>query len=115
MDRGQNRTFVAIGSVAAILLLLGAFLLVWLVPRGSGVGNANVGGQSGSGSTSNIGAKSVDNAPASTNFSPSGAPSMAQISDQPNISVRGTGIVSAKPDLINLQVGVQIQKTALSD
>lgn len=36
-----------------------------------------------------------------------------QIIDQPRISVRGTGIVSAKPDMANLQVGVQIQRDSL--
>jgi uncharacterized protein YggE len=38
---------------------------------------------------------------------------MAPISDQPRISVHGQGSVSAKPDLVNLQVGVQIQRDKL--
>lgn len=38
---------------------------------------------------------------------------MAPISDQPHISVRGSGVVSAKPDMVNLQVGVQIQNASL--
>lgn len=38
---------------------------------------------------------------------------MAPILEQAHISVRGSGVVSAKPDMVNLQVGVQIQNSSL--
>src|SRR5207253_5161702 len=40
---------------------------------------------------------------------------MAHISNQPHISVHGSGTISAKPDMANLQLGVQIQKDKLED
>jgi len=96
---------VALGSVAAIALLLGAFTVVWLLPRGPETGSADVAKKSGT--TSTVETRS-QNAPAS-------APSSAPISEQAHISVQGTGTISAKPDLVNLQVGVQIQKDTLED
>ena len=46
-------------------------------------------------------------------MSPINQASGAFVSDQPRISVRGTGIVSAKPDMATFQIGVQIQNTSL--
>jgi uncharacterized protein len=40
---------------------------------------------------------------------------MAPILEQAHISVRGSGVVSAKPDMANLQVGVQIQNSSLNN
>jgi uncharacterized protein len=107
MESGRNRVLVALGSLAAIALLLGAFVVVWLVPRGPEIGNANV-SSSNSSSTTKPASGS-----ASSQYAQTGAPSMAPISDQPHISVRGTGTISAKPDIVNLQIGVQIQKDSL--
>ncbi len=106
----KNRLFVALGSIAAIGLLLAAFMVVWLVPRGPETGNANV-QTKGNAQTSGPATKSA-NAPSNSQV---GAPSMASISDQAHISVQGTGSISAKPDLVNLQVGVQVQKDKLED
>jgi uncharacterized protein YggE len=103
MKTGSNRVLVALGSVAAVALLFGAFTVVWLLPRGPETGSANVAKTRGTSSTTG----SV-NAPAS-------APSSAPISEQAHIQVQGTGTISAKPDLVNLQVGVQIQKDKLED
>src|SRR5947209_5029649 len=105
MNAGNNRVLVALGSVAAVALLLGAFVVVWLLPRGPETGNADVAKKSGT--TSPVETRS-QNAPAS-------APSSAPISEQAHIAVQGTGTISAKPDLVNLQVGVQIQKDKLED
>ena len=117
METRKNRMMVALSGAAAVLLLLGAFTVVWLMPRGES-GSANVG--SGPAIAPNVGSApsgqtiKSDIAPvASGNFSQSGAPSMAPILEQPHISVRGNGIVSAKPDMVNLQVGVQIQNVSL--
>jgi hypothetical protein len=38
---------------------------------------------------------------------------MAAINEQPHISVRGSGTISAKPDMATIQVGVLIQKNSL--
>src|SRR6476620_4684985 len=107
MNAGRNRIIVALGSIAAIGALLAAFVAVWLLPRGPETGNAST--QAGNGGSTSVATK-PDNAPAN---SQTGAPSMqtAQgVSDQARISVHGTGMISAKPDQVNLQVGVQTQK-----
>ena len=106
METNRNRKMVALGSVGAVLLLLAAFMVVWLAPRGPEVSNASNQGQ-----TTIVGSTggSVDK----LNYSPGSGPSGQVISDQARISVRGTGVVSAKPDMATLQVGVQIQNTSL--
>jgi uncharacterized protein YggE len=111
MDRDQRRGLVAVGAaVLAVALLFGAFVFVWLLPRGPEAGDAQVQQSNSSGAT---GAK-IDAAPAANpNLAQVGAPSMAPVTDQPHITVQGTGRVSAKPDIVNLQVGVQIQNNSL--
>lgn len=118
----QNKSVLALTSVAAVLMLLGAFAVVWLVPRGPGIGSAEV--------TSSPGSSSVGSGPQSggvqsgqpatqKDLSTIGAqnmtPSAAPIQDQPHITVRGTGSISAKPDIANMQVGVAIQKASLDE
>lgn len=110
MNSLRNRLFVALGSVAAIGLLLAAFMVVWLVPRGPETGDAK---EQAGGNTQTSGS-STKSANAPSNFQ-AGASSMAPISDQAHIAVHGTGSISAKPDLVNLQVGVQVQKDKLED
>ena len=117
METRKNRMMVALSGAAAVLLLLGAFTVVWLMPRGES-GSANVGSSPSNapdaGSAPSGQSVRSDIAPAAgSNFSPAGAQSMAPILEQPHISVRGNGVVSAKPDMVNLQVGVQIQNTSL--
>ena len=104
----KNKVKMALGSAGAVLLLLGAFTLVWLTPRGPEVSNANVQGQ-GPGPALGSTGGSLDK----MNMAPGNQVSGAGVSDQPRISVRGTGIVSAKPDMANLQIGVQIQNASL--
>lgn len=106
MNTGRNnRLIVALGSVAAVALLLGAFVVVWLAPRGPETSNAN--------STKTAGSTTSDQTK-SANVTTQ-APSSAPLSEQPHIAVQGTGTISAKPDLANLQAGVQIQNTSLQD
>ena len=121
MEIRKNRMMVALSGAAAVLLLLGAFTVVWLMPRGES-GSANVqkpgvalpADVSSAPSSSGISSSGVGLAPISKEaYSPSGAPYMAPILEQPHISVRGNGVVSAKPDMVNLQVGVQIQNASL--
>ena len=128
MNSGRNRLIVALGTLGAVLLLLGAFTVVWLMPREPGIGNA--GGQSNPPANTNeapvaIGGDadlqskpgvSMDAASvAKGNMAQTGVASAAPVLDQPHITVRGSGIVSAKPDIVNLQIGVQIQKDSLQD
>ncbi len=108
MNAGKNRLFVALGSLAAIGVLLAAFVVVWLVPRGPDTSNAKV---EKNGGTSTSVVSTSNNAPAKA---PAGA-TVSSISDQPRIVVQGTGNISVKPDLVNLQVGVQVQKDKLQD
>ena len=119
METRRNRMMVALSGAAAVLLLLGAFTVVWLMPRGE-TGSADVG--SSPPNSSNVGSapsgQSIksDVAPISSgSYSQSGALSMAPILEQAHISVRGSGVVSAKPDMANLQVGVQIQNSSLNN
>src|SRR5438067_4679656 len=86
MNTLRNRLFMALGSVAAIGLLLAAFMVVWLVPRGPDTGDAKEQTAS-SAQTSGQSAKSA-NAPSNLQ---AGASSMTSISDQAHISVHGTG------------------------
>ena len=110
MNAGKNRLFVALGSLAAIGVLLAAFVVVWLIPRGPDTGSAKVENTKTTAPTSGI-STSSNNAPAKA---PAGA-TVSSISDQPRIVVQGTGSISVKPDLVNLQVGVQVQKDKLQD
>src|SRR6478672_9106052 len=105
MNGRSSRLLVALGSTAAIALLLGAFVVVWLLPRGPETGSADVAKKSGTTSTVET----------RTQNAPAGAPSSAPITEQAHIAVQGTGTISAKPDMVNLQVGVQIQKDKLED
>ncbi len=107
----KNKTIMALGTLGAVLLLLGAFTLVWLTPRGPEVSNAKGPGQSQSqvGSISGSTGGTIDK----LSQSPVGSVLGATVLDQPHISVHGTGIVSAKPDIANLQIGVQIQNASL--
>ena len=75
---GGNRLLVALGSVGAVALLHGAFVVVWLLPRGPETGSADVAKKSDT--TSKVETK-APNAPA-------GAPSSAPITEQPQISVQ---------------------------
>lgn len=92
---------------------MAAFLVVWLVPREAGVTAAggSAGGNGGSvGSVQSAGGTKLGNVNAqegSVNGTGMG------VSDQPRISVRGSGAVSARPDMANLQVGVSIQNPSL--
>src|SRR3954447_17938750 len=96
MNAGRNRLVVTIGSLAAIGVLLGAFMVVWLMPHNPETGNDSQ--------------ETPTKAPASGQaYAPAGAP----ISDQPHIHVNGTGTISAKPDMANIQLGVQIQNESL--
>ncbi|HKP54047.1 MAG TPA: SIMPL domain-containing protein [Chloroflexia bacterium] len=109
MEKSRNKVMMALGSAGAVLLLLGAFMVVWLTPRGPEVSNANV--QSGQGPGTIIG--STGGTQDKLNMSPINQAGGTFVSDLPRISVRGTGLVSAKPDMANLQIGVQIQNTSL--
>ncbi len=118
MNTGRNRALVGLGTVAGTALLLGAFLVVWLMPRGPETGNAEVQTQVKEQAKENKNmqndlAKSANAPAAGGGFAQVGAPSGAPISEQPHVSVRGTGSVSAKPDIANMQVGVQIQNKSL--
>ncbi len=92
MEKGKNKVMMALGSVGAVLLLLGAFTVVWLTPRGPEVSNANVQSK-GPGTVIGSTGGSQDK----LNMSPINQASGAFVSDQPRISVRGTGIVSPSP------------------
>ena len=109
-EKNKNRTKMALGSAGAVLLLLGAFTLVWLTPRGPEISNANVQGQTSSGPSLGSSGATLDK----LSSSPINSVVGAAVTDQPHISVHGTGIVSAKPDMANLQIGVQIQNTSLA-
>lgn len=112
MENRKNKAMMALGTLGAVLLLLGAFTVVWLTPRGPETTSATGPGQVSSGPVSSLPGSSggvVDK----LSQSPVGSVSAATVLEQPHISVRGTGLVSAKPDLANLQIGVQIQNASL--
>ena len=49
MNAGKNRLLVALGSIAAIGVLLAAFVVVWLLPHGPQTGDASTQTQTGNG------------------------------------------------------------------
>ena len=57
MNAGKNKLGIALGSIAAVLVLLAAFVVVWLVPRGPETGGAagTTGSTGGTGATVNSG------------------------------------------------------------
>lgn len=116
MEKRNNRFLVVLGSVAAVGLLLAAFVMVWLMPRGPETGEAKVETPppaASSGNNSSIGS-GQSGTTAKESFTQAGGPSMAPVTDQPHIVVHGTGSVSAKPDMATVQVGVQIQNSSLA-
>lgn len=119
MDKRSNRLMVALGSIAAVGVLLAAFVVVWLVPRGPETGEASS-TNPGSAAQAPAGGSIVSPNQGSANKTdytqaggPSMAPNYAAVSDRAHITVRGTGSISAKPDMATIQVGVQIQNTSL--
>lgn len=120
MERRGNRLFIALGTVAAVGLLLLSFLVIWLLPRGPE--NSEAQGQNPGASAPASGSvagssSTADNALAGTSkstYAQVGGTSVSSVSDQAHITVHGTGSVSAKPDMATVQVGVQIQNNELS-
>jgi uncharacterized protein len=106
----RNRLFVTLGSIAAVFVLLGAFTVVWLMPRGPQPTEA--GGIGNTGSTVGSNSSVAGNDKALSQAAPASQSSVVT-GDTPRISVRGTGIVSAQPDMATLQVGVQVQNSSL--
>lgn len=102
MDRGQNKTVVMVGALLAGALLFGAFVAVWLVSQaGNSVGVAAT-------------AKTVKDVK-DVNVAQTGSVSSVPVSEQARITVHGTGIALAQPDILNLQAGVQTQNASLAD
>jgi uncharacterized protein YggE len=117
VDVRKNRLGIALGSIAAGLVLLAAFMVVWLMPRGPEPGGA-AGTPGGTGGTTvNSGTSVGSNFDSEKVMAPQGGvagqAAGASTVESPRISVRGTGIVSAKPDMATVQIGVQIQNASL--
>ena len=112
MDSDRNKLTVILGTVAGVALLLAAFLVVWLVPREAGVTGATGNSTSGGSVTSvgRTGGSQLNNASAQEGKVDGTGIS---VGDQPRISVRGSGAVSARPDMASLQIGVSIQNPSL--
>jgi uncharacterized protein YggE len=91
MDTERNRNVKTLGAMLGVVLLLIAFAALWLFPQ---AGSARV-----QGSTSSIGY----------------APASVPLTEQPYISVRGMGIVSARPDMLTVQIGVIVENGSLAD
>lgn len=91
MDRERNRNVKALGAMLGAVLLLMALVTVWLFPQ--------------------AGSARVQGAASSLGYAPVGAP----LSEQPYISVRGMGIVSARPDMLTVQIGVLVENASLAD
>ncbi len=119
MEKRSNRLIVVMSTLGGAALLLGAFVLVWLVPRGPEASVAQTKPAASELQQENQALKGVLAQTASgtavAGSTKAGEASMSGIplSEQPHISVRGTGVISAKPDMANLQVGVSIQNPSL--
>lgn len=116
MEKRRNRFVVVMSTLGGVALLLGAFVAVWLVPRGPVTSVAQTSGAGGELQKENAQLKGTGLAQTSSGDSAKtgvAATNGTPLSEQPRISVRGTGIISAKPDMANLQVGVSIQNPSL--
>jgi hypothetical protein len=119
VNAGKNKLGIALGSIAAVLVLLAAFVVVWLMPRGPETGDAaGTTGTGGTGGTTvNSGTSAGSNLDTEKALAPQGGfagqAAGASTAESPRISVRGTGIISARPDMANVQIGVQIQNESL--
>lgn len=123
MEKRRSRLLVGLGSVAAVGVLLAAFLVVWLLPRGPETGEASTNQSTVAPVQSGVTSGSTGKSSGSfdTAYSQAGGPSMAPyqqagtggVVDQAHISVHGTGSISVKPDMATIQVGVQIQNSSL--
>lgn len=87
-NTGRKGAWLTVGMGLGAAFLLCASLVLWLLPQ-TGGGRAQA--------------------------APRGGMLAAPLSEQPYISVRGMGIVTARPDLLNIQVGVVIQHAKLAD
>ncbi|HKP54046.1 MAG TPA: SIMPL domain-containing protein [Chloroflexia bacterium] len=99
MNTERNRYVKALGAMVGAVLLLVAFFALWLFP------------QAGSARVQEEVSRPAYSLTSSTNYAVSAAP----LSEQPYISVRGMGIVSARPDMLTVQIGVVVDNSLLAD
>jgi hypothetical protein len=85
MNADRRKTLPAFGTLLAVGLVLGALFALWLVPA------------HGAGVSAQLSAVALP------------------VSEQASITVRGTGIVSARPDTLYAQVGVVTENGLLAD
>jgi uncharacterized protein YggE len=95
----RNRYMKALGAMLGAALLLAAFLALWLFP------------QAGSARVQEEVSRPAYSQASGMGYAPLGAP----LSEQPYISVKGLGIVSARPDMLTVQIGVQVDNASLAD
>lgn len=87
--KSTNKLWVAMSGVAAIALLFGALLSTWLLPQAAAAQSRPDSGK-------------TDPAPAATPAKPA------------QITVRGSGLVTAVPDTLVINIGVVMQDTTVA-
>lgn len=92
MENKKSGVRVPLSTIAVGTLLLSVFLAVWLFP---GLLVARDTGAAGLAQTETVSALAVG--------------------ERPHLTARGVGIISARPDVLNVQIGVQTQNVSLAD
>src|SRR6476661_8162315 len=87
--KSNNKLWVVMSGVAAIALLFGALLSAWMLPQGAAA-------------QSRPGSANTDTAPTATPAKPS------------QITVRGSGSITAVPDTLVINIGVVMQDTTVA-
>jgi uncharacterized protein YggE len=98
MDGTRSGVRVPLSMIAVGTLLLGVFLAVWLFP---GLLVARDTGAPGQAVAASLAQTESD--------------SVLAVGERPHLTARGVGIISARPDVLNVQIGVQTQNVSLAD
>ncbi|HEX9991282.1 MAG TPA: hypothetical protein VGE45_22700 [Chloroflexia bacterium] len=98
MDGKRYGVRVPLSTIAVGALLLSAFLAVWLFP---GLLVARDSGAPAQAVAASLAQTESD--------------STLAVGERPHLTARGVGIISARPDVLNVQIGVQTQNVSLAD
>ncbi|HYO48979.1 MAG TPA: SIMPL domain-containing protein [Chloroflexia bacterium] len=98
MESKRSGVRVPLSTIAVGALLLSVFLAVWLFPgllvaRDTGAPVQAV----------------------AASLAQTESVSELAVGDRPHLTARGVGIISARPDVLNVQIGVQTQNVSLAD
>jgi uncharacterized protein YggE len=98
MDGKRGGVRVPLSTIAVGTLLLSVFLAVWLFPGLLVARDTGAPGQA-----------------VAASLAQTESASALAVGDRPHLTARGVGIISARPDVLNVNIGVQAQNVSLAD